>query len=101
VKHWWHWQPTKIPFTWQGATPLNFFGWLGVSLLILTLATPLLIRKQPGQRGTAEWQPCLLWLGALVLFGTGAARAGLWWPVGADAALAAVTGYFAVRGARW
>jgi len=101
VKHYWHWQPTKIPFTWQGATPLNFVGWVCVTLLILTLATPLLIRKQPGQRSAADLHPFILWLGAVLLFASGSAAAGLWLPVGVDAAMAAVTVYFGVRGAKW
>jgi hypothetical protein len=34
-------------------------------------------------------------------FATGAAGAGLWWSVGMDAAIAAVTAVLAVRGAKW
>lgn len=101
VKHFWRWQPTKISLTWQGATPLNFLGWACVSLLILVFVTPLLIRKQPGKTGAPELHPLLLWLGAWLLFATGSAGAGLWWPAGVDAAMAAVTMYFAVRGAKW
>jgi uncharacterized membrane protein len=80
---------------------LNFVGWLCVTLLILTLATPLLIRKQPGQRSAADLHPFILWLGAVLLFASGSAAAGLWLPVGVDAAMAAVTVYFGVRGAKW
>jgi putative membrane protein len=101
VKNFWLWQPTKLPLTWQGATLLNFLGWVCVSLLILVFITPLLIRKQPGQRSTPNLHPLILWLGALGLFAAGSAGAGLWWPVGVDAALAAVTGWLAIRGAKW
>jgi len=101
VRHLWRWQPTKITFTWQGATPLNFLGWAFVSLLIMAFATPSLIRKQPGNPSAPDFHPLALWLGALLLFATGAARAGLWWPVAVDATLAAVTTFFAIRGARW
>ena len=101
VKHFWFWQRTKIPFTWEGAALLNFVGWAFVSLLIMMFATPSLIRKQPGKSSSPDIQPLALWLGALILFATGSAGAGLWWPVGVDAAIAAVTTVFAVRGVKW
>lgn len=101
VKHFWRWQPTKIPFHWHGATPLNFIGWIFVSVLILTFASPLLIRKQPGRSGNPDFHPLVLWLGALLLFAVGAARAHLWSAAGVDGAIAAVTVFFAVRGAKW
>lgn len=101
VKHFWLWQPTKIPFTWQGATPLNFAGWACVSLLIMLIITPLLIRKQPGGPNAPEFHPLVLWLGALLLFAIGPAEARLWWPVGVDVIIAGVTAFFAVRGGRW
>lgn len=101
VKHFWLWQHTKIPVTWQGATLLNFVGWAAVSLLILVFATPALIRKQPGSRGTPDWQPFAVWLGAIALFTAGTAEAGLWLAAGVDAAIALVTTVFAVRGAKW
>jgi uncharacterized membrane protein len=101
VKHFWLWQPTKISLTWQGTTPLNFLGWASVSLLILAFATPWLIRKQPGAPSAPDFHPLLLWSGALLLFTTGLAGAGLWWPAGVDAAIAAVTASFAIRGAKW
>ena len=101
VKHFWIWQPTKISFTWQGATPLNFIGWAFLSLLIMMFATPSLIRKQPGSSGTPDIHPLVVWLGALLLFAVGCAVAGLWLAVGADAAIAVVTAIFAVRGAKW
>jgi uncharacterized membrane protein len=99
VKHFWLWQPTKIAVTWQGAALLNFPGWLFVSLLILAFATPALIKKQPGAPDAPDFHPLALWLGALLLFAAGSAGARLWWSVGMDAAIAAVTAVLAVRGA--
>ena len=49
VKHYWLWQPTKFPVTWQGAPLVNFLGWAAVSLLILAFITPALINKNPVQ----------------------------------------------------
>ena len=101
AKRFWLWQPTKIGLTWQGATPLNFLGWACVSLLIMAFATPSLIRKQPGAPSAPDLHPLVLWLGALLLFATGAVASKLWWPLGVDAALAAITTVFALRGAKW
>jgi hypothetical protein len=101
VKHFWRWQPTNLPVTWQGTTLLDFIGWAFVALLILALATPWLIKKQSGKPSPPELHPLAVWLGALFLFAAGSAGAGFWWPVGADAAIAAVTAVFAVRGAKW
>jgi putative membrane protein len=101
VKHFWFWQATKIPVTWQGVTPLNFLSWACLTVLIMILVTPVLIRKQPGHRSKPDLYPLMLWLGALVWFGAGAAEAGLWLAAGVDAALAAVTGCLAIRGMKW
>ncbi|HEX4350966.1 MAG TPA: carotenoid biosynthesis protein, partial [Verrucomicrobiae bacterium] len=101
VKHLWFWQRTKIPVTWEGTTLLNFVGWPCVALLILLIATPSLIRKQPGNPSAPDFHPLALWLGALVLFAVGSARAGLWGPVAVDAVIAGVTTVFALRGAKW
>ena len=101
VMHLWRWQPTKIAVTWYGATPLNFLGWAFVAVLIMAFATPSLIRKQPGNPSAPDFHPLVMWLGALLLFAAGSARAGLWWSFGLDAVLAAVTAYFANLGARW
>jgi len=45
--------------------------------------------------------PLLLWLGALLLFAIDTAITGRWGAVGLDAVIAAVTAYFALRGAKW
>jgi len=101
VKHLWLWQPTKLVVAWHCVSALNFIGWGGVSLFILMLITPSLIRKQPGGSNVPDYQPLAIWLGALLIFAVGSAGAGLWWSVAADAAIATVTTVFAVRGARW
>ncbi|MDR3460296.1 MAG: carotenoid biosynthesis protein [Verrucomicrobiae bacterium] len=101
VKHLWLWQPTKLAVNWHGASPLNFLGWGCAALLILMFITPSLIRKQPGNASSVDYHPLAMWLGALLLFAVGAAGARLWWSVGADALIAAVTAALAVRGAKW
>jgi uncharacterized membrane protein len=102
VKHLWIWRPTRIPFTWQGASPMAFLGWFFVALLVLAFITPSLIKKQPGSSGkSSDLQPLFVWLGALLLFAVGPAIAGNWLPVGIDAGIAAVTLVLSVRGAKW
>jgi uncharacterized membrane protein len=101
VKHLWLWQPTKITLNWHGASPLNFLGWGCTALLILMFITPSLIKKQPGSHSVPDFRPLCVWLGALLIFAVGCASAGLWWPVGADAVIAAAAGIFAMRGAKW
>jgi uncharacterized membrane protein len=101
VKHFWFWQPTRLAVTWEGTSLLNFLGWAGVSLLIMMFASPSLIRKQPGHSGAPDFHPLIVWLGALVLCGAGAAEAHEWAPLGLDAGIAVVTAFFAIRGARW
>jgi uncharacterized membrane protein len=101
ANHFWSWPPTKIPLTWYGASPLNFFGWAVVALLILGFATPTLIKKKPGSRTPLDLNPLGLWLGAMVLFAVGCAKAALWPAVAVDAVIATVTLVFAIRGACW
>ena len=101
AKHLWLWQPTKLAVSWHGAALLNFLGWGLTALFILMFITPSLIRKQPGSSSTVDYHPLAVWLGALLLFAIGAADAKMWWSVGADSLIAAVTVVFAFRGARW
>ena len=101
VKHWWHWQHTKIEWNWHGATVLNFLGWGLAALFILMFITPSLIKKQPGSSGGADYHPLGVWLGALLVFAVGAGSAGLWLAVAVDVTIAAATTFFAVRGAKW
>jgi uncharacterized membrane protein len=101
VKHLWLWEPTKLAVDWHRAPVMNFVGWGGVTLLLMMFATPSLIRKQPGSQKAPDYHPLICWLGALLLFTIGAGFAKMWWPLGADVLIAGVTGFFAVRGARW
>jgi uncharacterized membrane protein len=100
-KHLWLWHPTKFPWTWHGATPLNFLGWFCIALLILVFATPSLIKKQPGNSGAAELFSPVIWFGCVLLFATGAGHAGLWSAVVLDGILAALLAGFCWRGAKW
>lgn len=101
ARHLWSWQATKIPLTWYGASPLNFLSWGLVTLLILAFATPALIKKKPGSRSPLDVHPLVVWLGALILFGAGSARAGLWPAAAADGVMILLVLGFAVPGARW
>lgn len=101
LNHYWLWQPTKFNFTWQGAPLSNFLGWPVVTLFILAFATPLLIKKQPGQRSAPDYHPLILWVGALVLFAVAAGRHGLWAPAVMDGVLIVTVLVPAIRGARW
>jgi uncharacterized membrane protein len=99
--HLWLWQPTKISITWQGATPLSFLGWMFVTLIILAVIMPYLIRKQPGNTSAPNLAPPALWLGAIILFGVKATQAGLWVGMALDGVLAAVVAVLCWRGAKW
>lgn len=102
VKHYWHWQPTRLPITWGSAPLTNFLGWFVATLLIMAFVTPVLIdkRARPASR-PPDYHPLIIWLLALILFGTGAALRQLWLPVGFCAVLGAITAVFAIRGGRW
>ena len=101
VKHLWLWQPTKIPVSWHGASPLSLLGWTFVSLLILVIIMPYLIRKQPGNPSAPDWSPLALWIGAMALFTVSAAQGGLWAAMTVNIILASVATVFSWRGARW
>jgi uncharacterized membrane protein len=101
IHGYWSWQMTKIPLVWYGASPLNFFAWAVVCLLILGFATPTLIKKKPGSRTPLDLNPLGIWLGAIVLFAVACARAALWPAVIADGVIAVITLIFAIRGASW
>ena len=101
VKHLWLWQPTKISLTWHGASPLSFLGWTFVSLLILAVIMPYLIRKQPGNPSAPDFAPLALWLGAIVFFSVSVAQANLWMAVTVNVVIASVAAIFSWRGAKW
>ena len=101
VNHYWMWQPTKISITWYNASLLNYIAWAFVALLILAFATPTLIKKQPGSRSAVDLNPLGIWLGAIILFAVGAAKAALWPAVTVDAVMGVIVLIFAIRGAMW
>lgn len=101
TSHFWIWTSTKLPLTWQGAPLVNFLVWGAVAALMLGFTTPALIRKQPGQKSGPDYHPLVVWLGAMLLFGTAAALSSHWPVVAVDAAAGFVTAGFAIRGARW
>jgi len=101
VRHYWLWTPTKFPVTWEGVPVSNFLGWAAVSVLIALVIAPALINKQPGKRNTPDFHPFAVWLGAILLFGTGCALRGLLDAAVADGVLAAVITVFAIRGGTW
>ena len=100
AKHYWLWQPTKFPVTWQGAPLVNFFSWATVALLMLAFVTPALINKNP-VRHPPDYHPLAVWLGGLLLFGLTSALHGMWPAAVVDGALAVLAATFAIRGGRW
>ena len=101
VRHYWFWEPTKFPVSWQGAPLVNFFGWAVVTLLILAFVTPILINKNPAHHRPPDFHPLGVWLGGVLLFGAGSATLELWSAVLLDAIAGIVVAAFAIRGARW
>lgn len=101
VKHFWLWLPTAWPLTWQGASVMNFLAWALITVLILLFVTPALIVKKPRTKSGPDFHPLCLWLGAMILFGTGCATNGLWLAVTVDTVIGIGAGVFAVRGAMW
>jgi len=57
VKHYWYWEPTKFPISWQGAPLVDFLSWGIVTLLILAFVTPALINKQLSRRSKPDFHP--------------------------------------------
>ena len=101
LNRYWLWQPTKLSVTWEGAPLINFLGWTFVTLLILAFATPLLIKKQPGQKSVPDYHPLVLWAGAMLFFAVVCGQHGLWVPATLDIVAVAVALVPAIRGGRW
>lgn len=101
VRGFWHWVPTNLPLTWQGASPMDFLAWGLIAVLMLFLATPVLIPKKPRQKTGPDFHPLCVWLGCLVLFGIGCAVNRAWAPVLVDIVTGIVVAVFAIRGAMW
>jgi uncharacterized membrane protein len=101
VKHFWFWERTQLPISWQGAPLVNFFSWAAITVLILAFVTPLLINKQLSKRRSPDFHPLFVWVGAMLLFAIGAATEKTWAVAAVDVAIGIVTAIFAIRGARW
>jgi uncharacterized membrane protein len=101
LQRFWFWRPTKFPVNWQGAPLTNVLGWIVVSLLIFAFATPMLIKKQPGQKSHPDYHPLGMWIGALGLFAVAAGMHGLWVPLALDVVAVVGATIFAIRGGRW
>ena len=96
----WLHEPLRFVPEWYGTPLTNFLAWIVVTLLILALATPSLIRKSP-TKAPPDYQPLVVWLSLNTLFAVAAAAHQLWAASGLIGAVAAVAAVFAVRGARW
>ena len=72
-----------------------------VTLFILAFATPLLIKKQPGQKNLPDYHPLVVWVGGLLLFAVAAGRQNLWAPVILDGVIVVAALVPAIRGGRW
>ena len=101
LKQLWLWQPTKIHVEWYRASPMTFIGWTFVSLMILAIIMPYLIRKQPGNNSSPDYSPLLLWLGAMILFAINAGLAACWPALTVDVLIVIGVGTFSWRGACW
>ncbi len=101
AKHYWIWTTAGYALTPQGAPLSDSVGWFVVTLLILAFATPVMINKQLSKRSAPDFLPLAVWLGAILLFATGAALHGLWLAAGVDVIIFSTAAVFAIRGARW
>lgn len=102
ARHYWVWNATKFPLTWQGVPLVNFLGWLLVALLILAFVTPALIDKRllPAKR-PPDYHPLAVWLLAQALFAAGALAHGFWLALNVGLSTSVVVAAVALRGARW
>lgn len=101
ARHYWNWHPTKVPFTWYGATFVNFLSWGAVTVLIFAFVTPLLINKQLSRKNVPDYHPLLIWIAVMIIVTAGAAGAKLWPAVILDGVIFLATLVMAIRGARW
>jgi len=101
AKHYWIWTTTSYSLTPQGAPLSNSVGWFIITLLILAFVTPTLINKQLSKRSAPDFHPFIVWLGAMLLFATGAAMHGLWLAAATDTVISTVAAVMVIRGARW
>ena len=100
-RHYWNWLPTKVPFTWYGATFVNFLSWGAIIIFILAFTTPLLINKQLSRKNVPAYHPLVLWAAVMIILAAGAAEAKLWPAVVLDGIVFLSAMVMAIRGARW
>jgi uncharacterized membrane protein len=102
IRHYWIWDRTSLPFTWQGTPASDFLGWAVGSLLIQAFVTPALVKRRPPvAKSRPDYHPLVAWELAIVLF-TAAALANRLWVAGVFGLLAGTTALiFSFRGARW
>jgi uncharacterized membrane protein len=100
INHLWLREPLRFMPEWYGTPLTHLLAWIVVTLLILALATPSLIRKSPAQ-APPDYQPLAVWMSLNTFFAVAAAAHQLWLASGLIAVVAAVAAVFAVRGARW
>jgi uncharacterized membrane protein len=98
VKHFWHWNPTRIRLDWYTAPCVNFLGWAVTTLLILAFVTPALINKKPMKQPPPDHHPLAVWLLLNLLFATGAAVNRLWLAMTIISLGSLTVALFAVRG---
>ena len=71
LEHFWSSQPGQLILRSSQAPALNPLCWAALAVLVLTLATPSLIDKQPRAR-PLDYHPLMIWLLLNFLFATGA-----------------------------
>ncbi len=100
VKHYWFWNPTKLPLDWYTTPWINFLGWAATTLLILAFVTPSLINKKPVKH-PPQYHPLIIWLLLNTLFVAGELHDQLWLAVLIGSGLTVAVAAFAIHGARW
>jgi uncharacterized membrane protein len=102
VRHYWIWERTNLPFTWEGTPASDFLGWAVGALLIQAFVTPALIKRRPsGGKSKPDYHPLFTWVLAMILFSVAALANRLWLAGGFGVLAVAVTLIFSLRGARW
>jgi uncharacterized membrane protein len=100
LRHYWLWNPTKLPVNWYGTPLTNFLGWLVTTLLILAFSTPSLMKKKP-TKSYPDYHPLIVWFSANLLFIASAVSQHLATAAIVSGVACLVIVPFAVRGARW
>ncbi|MCX6894773.1 MAG: carotenoid biosynthesis protein [Verrucomicrobia bacterium] len=88
VHRFWIWRVSGGVTGSLGAPWVNFLGWAVTALIILLVATPWLINKQPGKRRPPDFHPLIVWLALNLFLATTLALHQLWLPAGITLAVA-------------